>query len=123
MPPSSPTLPANLADALIPNLPPSAYYIPNFITDTEEAHILSKATPPYAFPPRRPVPPLISLLFSETDQLCSSFPVEDPLSSPSSGLPFAAFSCKHTSGLASPIMALRSHNSAPALITVISFLV
>lgn len=38
----SPTLPEALGEALIPNLPASGYYIPNFISEDEEAHLLSK---------------------------------------------------------------------------------
>ncbi|KAL9103444.1 MAG: hypothetical protein Q9163_001507 [Psora crenata] len=37
-----PKLPSSLEDALILSLPPSAYYIPNFITEAEEANILHK---------------------------------------------------------------------------------
>jgi len=32
----------NLEDYLIPGLPDSFYYIPNFITASEEAHLLTK---------------------------------------------------------------------------------
>ena len=43
---SSPiSLPSSLEAALIPDLPPSAYYIPNFITPSEEAHLLQQVTP------------------------------------------------------------------------------
>lgn len=35
-------LPASLQGALIPSLPASGYYIPNFITETEEAYLLQK---------------------------------------------------------------------------------
>ncbi len=46
-----PGLPSSLEAALIPTLPPSAYYIPNFITPSEEAHLLRKVFP-RNFPPR-----------------------------------------------------------------------
>ena len=31
-----------LSKALIPSLPASGYYVPNFITETEEAYLLQK---------------------------------------------------------------------------------
>ena len=37
----SPPLP-NLQEVLIPSLPASGYYLPNFITLTEEAYLLEK---------------------------------------------------------------------------------
>lgn len=48
-----PILPQTMEDALIPSLPPSAYYIPNFITAEEEAHLLNKVVyhdQPYLLP-------------------------------------------------------------------------
>lgn len=39
---SSVSLPKSLEQARIRTLPPSAYYIPNFISEEEEAHILEK---------------------------------------------------------------------------------
>ena len=36
------SLPASLQEVLIPSLPASGYYIPNFITKTEEAYLLQK---------------------------------------------------------------------------------
>lgn len=39
-------LPASLQEALIPALPASGYYIPNFITETEEAYLLQKVKSP-----------------------------------------------------------------------------
>ncbi|MCJ1451712.1 hypothetical protein MMC28_002052 [Mycoblastus sanguinarius] len=36
----NPNLPSSLEDAVISDLPPSSYYIPNFISEAEEAHIL-----------------------------------------------------------------------------------
>lgn len=38
-------LPANLQEALIPALPASGYYIPNFITPKEERHLIEKVLP------------------------------------------------------------------------------
>lgn len=35
-----PPLPSSLEAALIYTIPPSAYYIPNFVTPLEEAHLL-----------------------------------------------------------------------------------
>ena len=42
---ADPILPANLQEALIPALPASGYYIPNFITPKEEAHLIEKVFP------------------------------------------------------------------------------
>lgn len=42
--PASILLTASLEDARISRLPPTAYYIPNFITSEEEAAILRKVT-------------------------------------------------------------------------------
>lgn len=36
------SLPTGLQEALIPSLPASGYYVPNFITETEEAYLLQK---------------------------------------------------------------------------------
>ena len=36
------SLPASLQEVLIPSLPASGYYVPNFITETEEAYLLQK---------------------------------------------------------------------------------
>lgn len=36
------SLPASLQEAQIPDFPPSAYYIPNFITSAEESALLDK---------------------------------------------------------------------------------
>ena len=50
---ADPILPANLQETLIPALPASGYYIPNFITPKEEAHLIEKVSPGtcYAFAP------------------------------------------------------------------------
>ncbi len=40
------TLPASLQDALIASLPATGYYLPNFITETEEADLLRKVKSP-----------------------------------------------------------------------------
>ena len=40
------SLPTSLAEALIPSLPAWGYYIPNFITEIEEAHLLQKVNSP-----------------------------------------------------------------------------
>lgn len=37
-------LPSTLQDTLVSSLPDSGYYIPNFITPTEESYILSKVS-------------------------------------------------------------------------------
>ena len=39
---ADPILLANLQKALVPALPASGYYIPNFITREEEAHLIEK---------------------------------------------------------------------------------
>ena len=39
---ADPILPASLQEALIPALPASGCYIPNFITPKEEAHLIEK---------------------------------------------------------------------------------
>lgn len=39
-------LPKSLQEVLIPSLPASGYYIPNFITEIEEAYLLKKVNPP-----------------------------------------------------------------------------
>ena len=39
---ADPILPDNLQEALVPALPASGYYIPNFITPKEEAHLTEK---------------------------------------------------------------------------------
>ena len=36
------SLPASFQEVLIPSLPASGYYVPNFITETEEAYLLQK---------------------------------------------------------------------------------
>lgn len=41
---SGPTLPRRLEDARVTTLPSSAFYIPDFITEEEEQHILSKVS-------------------------------------------------------------------------------
>ena len=46
-----PPLPASLQEALIDSLPASGYYLPNFITEAEEAHLLQKVIAPgFDFP-------------------------------------------------------------------------
>jgi hypothetical protein len=40
--PSIPNIPTDLSTYLLPTLPPSFYYIPNFLTEYEEAQILQK---------------------------------------------------------------------------------
>jgi alkylated DNA repair protein alkB family protein 6 len=40
--PSRPSIPEDLSAYRLPSLPPSFYYIPNFLTEYEEAKILSK---------------------------------------------------------------------------------
>lgn len=40
------SLPIGLQEALIPSLPASGYYVPNFITETEEAYLLQKVYSP-----------------------------------------------------------------------------
>lgn len=40
------SLPASLVEALIPSLPNSGYYVPNFISETEEAYLLQKVSHP-----------------------------------------------------------------------------
>ena len=37
-------LPGSLEIALVPKVPPSIYYIPNFITRIEEDHLLEKVS-------------------------------------------------------------------------------
>ena len=45
------SLPTSLQEAVIPTIPASGYYIPNFITEIEEAHLLQKVnTPDLGFP-------------------------------------------------------------------------
>ena len=39
-------LPASLQETLISPLPASGYYVPNFITEIEEAYLLQKVNPP-----------------------------------------------------------------------------
>ena len=36
------SLPASLQEMVIPSLPASGYYVPNFITENEEAYLLRK---------------------------------------------------------------------------------
>ncbi|KAL9016332.1 MAG: hypothetical protein Q9185_006315 [Variospora sp. 1 TL-2023] len=38
----SPSLPLSLSSALIPSAPPSTYYIPSFLTPSEQSHLLTK---------------------------------------------------------------------------------
>ena len=38
------TLPASLQEVLIPSLPASGFYVPNFITETEEAYLLQQVS-------------------------------------------------------------------------------
>ena len=38
--------PASLQEALISSLPASGYYVPNFISETEEAYLLEKVSYP-----------------------------------------------------------------------------
>lgn len=40
------SLPASLQEALISSLPASGYYVPNFISETEEAYLLQKVSHP-----------------------------------------------------------------------------
>ena len=45
------SFPSSLQEALIPPLPAWGYYIPDFITEIEEAHLLQKVkTPDFGFP-------------------------------------------------------------------------
>ncbi|KAL8669568.1 MAG: hypothetical protein Q9168_005850 [Polycauliona sp. 1 TL-2023] len=48
---SPPPLPNSLSECLIPSAPPSTYYIPNFLSPSEQAHLLQKV-----FPLRPPLP-------------------------------------------------------------------
>ena len=55
-------LPATLQEVLIPLLPASGYYIPNFISETEEAYLLHKVSlPEFGFPLLPQSQPLIFL--------------------------------------------------------------
>ena len=40
------SLPASLQEALISSLPAAGYYVPNFISETEEAYLLQKVSHP-----------------------------------------------------------------------------
>ena len=44
-------LPTSLEDARITSLPSTAYYIPNFLTEAEEAYILGKVSQHKNIPP------------------------------------------------------------------------
>jgi hypothetical protein len=49
-------LPASLAEAAIPGLPDTAYYIPEFITEAEEEALVRKASPSGNPGPRSALP-------------------------------------------------------------------
>ena len=54
---ADPILPVNFQEALISALPASGYYIPNFITPKEEAHLIEKVLPKLVEPlPRTLIP-------------------------------------------------------------------
>lgn len=79
------SLPANLQEVLIPSLPASGYYVPNFVTESEEAHLLQNVNVPEFG---------LSILLhwqllTSSDQQCSLTKLEKALPSPSSSPPFA----------------------------------
>lgn len=106
-----PLLPISLQEALIPSLPPSGYYIPNFITEIEEAHLLQKVSS-LTF--------CLSITLDQRmltlpDRQCSLTDMEEPLPSSSSSSSIDPLAHQHTSRYASSHLALRASNTTPAV--------
>ena len=102
-------LPFSLQEALIPSLPPSAYYIPNFITEIEEAHLLQKVGSLLI--------PLDQQMLKLPDRQCPLTDMEEPLPSPSSSAPIPPLAHQHTPRYSSSHLALRTNNTTPAVYT------
>lgn len=95
-----PSLPGTLQEAQIPTLPPSAYYIPNFITPAEESALLDKVMCPVLYFPSTFPSALTHHLADSThstDQHRPPPPLENSFPPSPTSLSFAAHSLlQHT---------------------------
>lgn len=105
-------LPATLLEALIPSLPASGYYIPNFISKTEEAYFLQKVSHPGYNPRFFHNQPLTC-----PDQRCAPSHMEESLPSPSPSPPIAPLANKHTPRCAPSHLAFRPGNPTSTVYT------
>ena len=106
-------LPATMAEAAVPSLPKTAFYIPNFITEIEERNILDRASFLVVL---HTLDTLFNVCFPDLFRAPSH--LEASLPPPPTNLSLTLDSTTHTARLSVTGLAIRAcHTSSSVLIT------